>query len=199
MYLCNHTLLIDDITLYVCMISHPLHVGHHRHSIWHHILSWWHHTIVCMTLHPLCLWHRIHYIWCHTRCVYDNTSSVSDLKPILSGITSTVYVITPTLLKTSHQPCNSSQVAYVCHHVHFTWPHIQTLWQQALVFMTSHALDSWYHMHYIWHIICCVWYHFHYMCDITQCLYLWTSHTLCLWNIHFIWHHTQCYDNTTIV
>ena len=107
-------------------------------------------------------------------------------------------VITPTLSKTSHHLCKTSQVSYVCHHVHSTWHHIQPLRQQPLVFMTSHALYWWHHMHYIWHVIYCVWYHIHIMCDITQCLYLW-HHTLCLWHIHFIWHHTECYDNTTIV
>ena len=100
--LCNLIHLIDDIPNYVCMKSHPLHVGHHRHYLWHHILSWWHHTIVCMSWHPLGLWYHIHYIWWHTHCVYDNTSSISDLKSILSAITSTVYVITPTVSKTSH-------------------------------------------------------------------------------------------------
>ena len=106
-YLCNHTHLIDDITTYVCRKSHPLHVGHHRHYLWHHKLSWWHHTNFCMSWHPLCLWHHIHYIWYHTLCVYDNTCSISDSKHILSVITSTVYVITHTLSKTSHQQCKT--------------------------------------------------------------------------------------------
>ena len=68
-------------------------------------------------------------------------------------------------------------MAYVCHHVHYTWHHIHPLRQQPLVFMTSHALYWWHQMHYIWHVIYSVWYHIHYMCDITQCLYLWL-HTL---------------------
>ena len=181
-YLCNHNHLIDDITPYVCMKSHPLHVGHHRHYLWHHILSWWHHTFVCMSSHPLCLWHHIHYIWCHTHSLYDNTSCISELKPILSAIASTVYVITPTLSKTSHQQCKASQVAYVCHHVLYTWHHIHSLRQQPLVFMTSHALYWWHHMHYIWYVIYCVWYHIHCMCDITECLYLW-HHTLYIYDI----------------
>ena len=101
-YLCNHTHLIDDITPYVCMKSHPLHVGHHRHYLGHHILSWWHHTIVSMSWHPLSLWHHIQYIWCHTHCVCENTSSISDLKPILPAVTTPVYVVTPTLSKASH-------------------------------------------------------------------------------------------------
>ena len=54
--------------------------------------------------------------------------------------------------------------------------------KHPLVFMTSHALYWWHHMHYIWHVIYCVWYHIHYMCDITQCLYLW-HHTLYVYDI----------------
>ena len=48
--------------------------------------------------------------------------------------------------------------------------------------MTSHALYSWYHRHYIWHVIYCVWYHIHYIYDITQWLYLW-HHTLYVYDI----------------
>ena len=55
----------------------------------------------------------------------------------------------------------------------FTWHPIHTLWQQPLLFMTSHALYSLYHMHYIWHLIYSVWCHIHYVCYITQWLYLW--------------------------
>ena len=59
------------------------------------------------------------------------------------------------------------------------------------VFMTSHALYMAYHL----------------LCMISHSVYVWdhtmpvslTTHTLCLWYIHFIWHHTQCYDNTMIV
>ena len=131
---------------------------------------------------PLCLWHHIPYIWCHTHCVYDNPSSISDLKPILYAISSTVYVITSTLLKTSHQLCKTSQVAYVCHHVLSTWHNIHPLRQQPLVFMTSYSLYWWHHMHYIWQVIYCVWYHIHYIRDITQCLFL-CHHTLYVYDI----------------
>ena len=59
------------------------------------------------------------------------------------------------------------------------------------VFVTSHGLYMAYYL----------------LCMISHSLYVWhhtipvslTSHILCLWHIHFIWHHTQCYDNTTIV
>ena len=64
-------------------------------------------------------------------------------------------------------------MAYVCHHVHYTWHHIHPLRRQQLILMTLHGLYWWHHMHYIWHVIYCLWYHIHFMRDITQCLYLW--------------------------
>ena len=113
LYLCNQTHLIDDITTYVCMKLQPLHVWHHRHFIWHHIHSCWQHTIACMSWHTLCLWHHMYYILCHPYCVYDYTSSISDLKLVKTAISFTLYVITPSLSKTSHLLCKTSQVAYV--------------------------------------------------------------------------------------
>ena len=169
MYQCNQTHLIDDITTYVHIKSHPLQVWHHRHFIWHHIHSCWQHTIVCMLWHTLCLWHHVYYIWCHPYCVYEYPGSISDLKPIKTAISSTLYVITPSLSKTSHLLCKTSQVAYVCHHMHYTGHYIHTLWQQPLIFMTSHALYSLHHTHYIWHLIYSLWCHIHFVCYITQC------------------------------
>ena len=90
MYLCNQTHLIVVITPYVCMKSYSLHVWQHRHFIWHHIHSCWQDTIVCISWHTLCLWHHIYYIWCHPYCVYDYLSSMSDLKPIKTSISSTL-------------------------------------------------------------------------------------------------------------
>ena len=130
----------------------------------------------------------MHYICCHQYCVYDYPSSIPGLKPIKTAISSTRYVITTTLSKTSPLLCKASQVAYVFYYMHYTWHHIHTLWPQPLEFMTSHALYSLHHMHYIWHVIYCVWYHIHYMCDI---LYVW--HPLYLWiHVNYIWHETQC-------
>ena len=97
MYLYNQTHLIDDITTYVRMKLHPLHTWHQRHFMWHHIHSCWQHTIVCMSWQTLCLWHHMYSIWCHPYCVYDYTSSISDLKPVKTAISSTLYVITPSL------------------------------------------------------------------------------------------------------
>ena len=115
----------------------------------------------------------MYYIWCHPYCAYDYPSSISALKPVKAAILSTLYVITPSLSKTSHLLYKASQVAYVCHYMHYTWHHIHTLWQQTLVFMTSHALSSLHCMHYIWQLIYSVWCHIHCLCYITQRLYLW--------------------------
>ena len=173
LYLCNQTHLIDDITPYIHMKTQPLHAWHHRHFMWHHIHSFWQHTIVWMSWHTLCLWNNMHYICCHPYCVHDYSSSIPGLKAITTAISSTLYVITPSWSKTSHLLCKTSQVAYVCHYMHYTWHHIHTLWPQPLEFITSHATYSLHHTHYIWHLIYSVWCHIHYVCYITQWLYLW--------------------------
>ena len=115
MYLCNQNHLIDDITPYVRMKSHPLHAWHHMHLIWHHIHSCWKHTIVFISWHKLCLLNHMHYIWCLTCCVYGYPSSIPGLKPVKTAISSTLYVITPSRSKKSNLLCKVSQVAYVCH------------------------------------------------------------------------------------
>ena len=197
MYLYNQTHLIDDITTYVSIKSHPLQVWHHSHFIGHHIHSWWQHSIVCMSWHTLCLWHHIYYIWCHPYCVYEYPGSISDLKSIKTAISSTLYVITPSLSKSSHLLCKTSQVAYVCHHMHYTGHHIHTLWQQPLIFRTSHALYSLHHTHYIWQLIYSLWCHIHFVCYIPQWFYD-IKHSIFM-TYSFIRHHAQCYDHTTIV
>ena len=82
-YLCNQIHLTHDITTYVRMKPQPLHAWHHRHFTRHHIHSCRQHTIVSMTWHKLCLWHHMYYIWCHPYCVYDESSSISDLKHVI--------------------------------------------------------------------------------------------------------------------
>ena len=56
--------------------------------------------------------------------------------------------------------------------------------------MTSHALYSLHHMHYIWHLIYSVWCHIHYVCYITQWLYLWhqTLYVYDLFTLYGIMH-----------
>ena len=132
MYVCNQTHLTNDITTYVLMKPHPLHAWHHRHLTWHHIHSCWQHTIVSMSWHKLCLWHHMYNIWFHPYCVYDEPSSISDLKHVKTDISSSPYVITPSLLKTSHLQCKISQVSYVWHLLGCTGHDIHILWQPLL-------------------------------------------------------------------
>ena len=132
MYLCNQTHLTNDITTYVRMKAHPQHAWHYRHFTCHHIHSCWKHTIVSMSWHKLCLWHHMYNIWCHTYCVYYKPSSISDQKHVKTDISSTRYVITPSLLKASHLQCKISQVSYVCHHLGYTGHDIHTLWEPLL-------------------------------------------------------------------
>ena len=144
LYPYNQTHLIDDITPYVCMKSHPLHVWLHRHFIWPHIHSCWQHTIVCMSWHTLCLWHQVYYIWYHLYRVYDYTTSISDLKPVKTAISSTLYVITPSLSR---------------HHTYCVRLH---RWHMYAIICVKHDIIStlydnnpyylWYHMHYIHYI-----------------------------------------------
>ena len=126
----------------------------------------------------------------------DYPSSISDLKPIKTAISSNLYVITPSLSKTSL--CKTLQAAYVCHHMRYTWHHLHTLGQKPLLFMASHPLYSLHNMRYIWHLIYSVWCHIHYVLHHTMTLSM-TSNILCVWHTHLIWHHTKCYDHTTSV
>ena len=160
------------------MTPHSAYLWHLLHCRWHHIHSCWQHTIVCISWHTLCLWHYMYYIWCHPYCVYDYPSSISDLKLVKTAISSTLYVITPSLLKTKHLLCKTSLVANVCHHMVYTWHHIHTLWQQPLEFITSHALYSLHHTHYIWHLLYSVWCHIHYVCYITIHHYMFMIYSL---------------------
>ena len=167
----------------VSMTSHPLY-------------SWQHTTVYDITYFILETSQRL-YLWQDPSCVYDIIISIYDIshgvwmttKPwyltshsqYLCNQTQLIDDIIPYLcmkslpLHVGHHVllCKTSQLAFMCHHMHFTWHNIQPLRQQPLVFMTSHALYWWHHMQYIWHVIYCVWCHIHYMCDITQCLYLW--------------------------
>ena len=64
----------------------------------------------------------------------------------------------------------------------FTWQHNHTLWKQPLLFMTSYALYSLHHTHYVWQLIYSVWCHIHYVCYMTQWLY-WSHQTLNVYDI----------------
>ena len=193
MYLCNQTHLTNDITTYVLMKPHPLHAWHHRHFIWHHIHSCWQHTIVSLSWQKLCLWHHMYNIWCHPYCVYDEPSSISDLKHVKTDISSTPYVITPRitviastvaeLLLTVYwleHVCKMCDIKplYVWHYMNSMWYHSHYYWHQKTVFMTSHPQYSWIQTHCIRHDI-------QYTCDITATVTM-TRH------LQYFWHDTQC-------
>ena len=128
MYFWHYTQCSSFLKRSECMSSQTLYVWHHMQYIWHHIHSLWLHTIVSMSWHKLGLWHHMYYIWCHPYCVYDEPSSISDLKHVTADISSTPYVITPSILKTSHLQCKISLVSYVRHHLGNTGHDIHTLW-----------------------------------------------------------------------
>ena len=125
LYSWHHIHSIHDITPTVCKItytllvtSQPLYIWQDTYYVYDIIISIYDisngvwmttQTLYSMSWQPLCLWHHIHYIRCHTRCVYDNTGSISDLKPILSGlqdIISSLHDIKP---------------PFLWHHTHYMW------------------------------------------------------------------------------
>ena len=59
------------------------------------------------------------------------------------------------------------------------------------IFLISHTLYMTSPLHCMMSHSLCVLHH-------TMTLSM-TSNPICLWYIHFIWHHKQCYDHTTIV
>ena len=155
------------------MTSQTMYIWNHTHCMYDTIGTLYDITSTLGDNTPLFVCHGTHsvcdilcIIMMSPYCVYDYPSSIPDLKPVKPDISSTLYVITHSMLKTSHLQGKTSQVAYVCHHMPYTEHHIHTLWQ-PLLFMTSHALYSFHHTHYIWHLIYSVWCHIHYVCYIT--------------------------------
>ena len=68
----------------------------------------------CMSSQHLYVWYHMHYIWHHIHSftshhfIYDVEETISNLKPVKTAISSTLYVITPSLLKTAHLLCKTS-------------------------------------------------------------------------------------------
>ena len=201
MYIWNHTHYMYDTigTLYditsTLAVNTQSFLYHGTHFVYDIIYIIYYIYIIYIIYDVYDILYIIYYIWCHPYCVYDYQCSISDLKPIKTDIASSLYAITPSLLKTSHLLCKTSQVAYVCHHMRYIGHHIHTLWQQPLLFMTSHALYSLHHTHYIWHLIYSVWCHIHYVCYITQWLYLWHQ-TLYVYDIYTWYGITHCVMTT---
>ena len=87
------------------MTSHPMYVWNHTHCMYDTIGTLYDITSTLADNTPLfvfhgthsCLCHHIYYIWCHPYCVYDYPHSTSDMIPVKTAISSTLYVITPSL------------------------------------------------------------------------------------------------------
>ena len=89
-YMCNHTHLIDDMTPYVCM--------KYTHCMYDTIGTIYDITSSLDDIIPLFVCHGTQYVYDIISTIYDViTSTISYLKPILSAITTTVYVTSPTL------------------------------------------------------------------------------------------------------
>ena len=137
-----------------------------------------------MMSHTLCVWHYTIYIWLethsichHFHCICHHTHSVEDITPTTLDITGGMCLPSCALSMIPYPPFKTRALSIY----DITCP----------LLMTSYAL----------YMTC------HLLCMISRSLYVWhhtmpvslTSHTLCVWHIHFTCHHRQCYDNTTIV
>ena len=163
MYLCNQTHLIDDITPYVCMKSHPLPVWQHRHFIWHHIHSCWQHTIDCVSWPKFCLCDHMYYI-----CDLTSHPVYLSSRPLyLCNHTQYIYDITATL-------CMISHTVYMWHPIHYIYDIISRMYDNTTlcvdttlgICVTSFALQM--ISHPLYHTKPqYLWCHIHFRHDIT--------------------------------
>ena len=117
------------------MTSHPMYVWNHTHCMHDTIGTLNDITSTLADNTPLFVCRGTHSVYDIICIKYDVTNTVCMTtqalyltgKPTKTDISSTLYVITPSMLKTSHLQCKTSQVAYVCHYMHYTWHHIHTL------------------------------------------------------------------------
>ena len=65
---------IHDITSTLLMTAHPLYMISHTLYLWHQSHNNYEKT-------PVCFCHHIQYIWHLTKCINDNTTTVSDITP----------------------------------------------------------------------------------------------------------------------
>ena len=134
------------------------------------------HTL-CVRKHKLYIWLETHSICHHIYCICHDTHSFEPITPTMQDITGGICMPSYALSMTSYP--------------HFMSTILSIYDITCTVFMTSHAL----------YMTC------HLLCVISHSLYVWlltmtvsmTKHTLHLWHISFIWHHTQRYDNPNIV
>ena len=95
-YLCNHTHLID-ITPYVCLKSHPVHVGQHRHYL--------NITSSPDDIIPLLACHGAHYVYDIICTIYDVTHTVCMTTQALYLTWNTFYLPSHLLYISSHPLC----------------------------------------------------------------------------------------------
>ena len=198
MYLCNQTHLIDDITPYVHMKSHPLHAWHRSYFIWYHIHSCCQHTLFV----------------CHgTHSVYDIICIIYDVTHTVCVTTQALYLTWNLLKLPSHPLYMSSHTLSRRYHTYCVRHH---RWHMYAIICVIHDIIStlydnipyylWHHMHYIHYITCIIYDISSTLYDVTFTMCV-TSHSVSIYDIKhsvfmtysFIWHHTQCYDHTTIV
>ena len=94
-----------------------------------------------MTSLALCSWYHSHYIW---NGIQRIPLYLKWHPPYLCNHNVSVGGLRPTVCMTSNPP-------YVCHLMHSTQRHIQSLWLHTIVVVTLHSLHSWHHTPYIWH------------------------------------------------
>ena len=151
------TQCMNDITATVCMISYALH----------------------RTSHPLCMTTN-HFLYDIKSSISDITSTISDLTSTESVSSHPLYRcyhshymydITATVCVISHPVYVWHRIHYVGHHNTLCgWHHTQnmydiictaddiisTLSHQTTVFMMSHSLQAWHHIHSIRHCPHCI-------------------------------------------
>ena len=84
-----------------------------------------------------------------------------------------------------------SYALYMTSYPHFMKTTLSIYDLTCTIFITSHALNMTSQLLCMMSHSLCVLHH-------TMTLSM-TSNTICLWYVHLIWHHGQCYDHTTIV
>ena len=147
--------------------------------------------------------HGNHYVYDIISTIYDVTHTVCMTTQALYLSWNQLYLLWHTLHMSSQPLCRRHHTNYIRHHrwhmcaiilymtsyTRFMTRNLSIYDITCTLFMTSHAL----------YMTCpCMISNSLYVLHHRVTLYV-TSHTLCLWHIHFIWHHTQCYENKTIM
>ena len=172
------------------MTSHPPSVWHHIHYIDHHIQSLCHLTTVLMTSqplymkpHPVCratyklyMRYHSHYLCPHTHCI-DN------ITPTLCMTSNSPYVWHRCTIQDITSSCYELRPRFLCHHTHYIEHRFHCICVIiSTVFMLSHQLYFWDHIHYnSWHRIHCIQHDSHWICVITLTP-LMISHPFYVWH-----------------